>query len=71
MTACAFWVQDMIGSLIVTEAPVIAASQPLFSGRGLGLGFQERLHLRAPIAGRLGGAEVVEIGQRAEDFGEP
>ena len=37
--------------------------------RGLGIGLQKRLHPRAPIVMRVGGAECIEIGQGAEDFG--
>ena len=59
----------MIGSFVIVKAPVIAAGEPLLPRRGLGLGLQKRLHLRAPVAGRVGGAECVEIGQGTENFG--
>ena len=47
------WGAQMVGSFVIVKAPVIAAGEPLLPRRGLGLGFQKRLHLRAPVAGGL------------------
>src|SRR5580704_8317833 len=63
------WGAQAIGSFVIAKAPVIAAGEPLLPRRALGVGFQKRLHLRAPVAGTVGGAECVKIGQGAEDFG--
>src|ERR1700730_16503429 len=45
------WSAQMVGSVVIVKARVIAAGEPLLPRRALGVGFQKRLHLRAPVAG--------------------